>query len=85
MTQQAHEKRPLECARCGCRHFVVVEVLETRGGVRTRRTCRHCGRAARTFERADLKGIPPAPSILARLLGRAPDPDNPAAEDRADR
>lgn len=41
----------LSCARCGCRHFETVETRPTKGGVRRRRSCRHCGRMETTIEK----------------------------------
>lgn len=42
----------IECRRCGCRHFHVVECVPLSNGmVRWRRACRHCGWRLVTLER----------------------------------
>lgn len=54
MTDDAREKRGLECPACGCRHFRVVYTRPASGGrIVRRRECRHCGKRITTFEKSD--------------------------------
>ena len=42
----------LECPKCGCRHFEVIETTQRRpGAILRRRACRHCGHRVTTYER----------------------------------
>lgn len=48
---QKADERGLECPRCGCGHFEVVETRPAPGGrIRRRRECRHCGWRITTLE-----------------------------------
>jgi len=43
----------VECKKCGCRLFNVLQTLHTRRGIRRRRECNHCGHRVSTLERID--------------------------------
>lgn len=46
------EGRGIECPRCGCGHFSVIETRRTYGQrILRRRECRNCGRKIMTIER----------------------------------
>lgn len=50
---QDEDDRPvgIVCPRCECRHFSVVETrAESKGRIRRRRECRHCGHRITTYE-----------------------------------
>ncbi|MGH8192422.1 MAG: hypothetical protein ACREP2_13380 [Rhodanobacteraceae bacterium] len=41
----------LECRRCGCRHFFLIDSRKAaRNRLRQRKECRHCGRRMTVFE-----------------------------------
>ncbi|MGH7143190.1 MAG: hypothetical protein ACREJ2_03555 [Planctomycetota bacterium] len=43
--------QPLECRRCGCKHFFLIDTRPaTRNRRRHRKECRHCGRRVTIFE-----------------------------------
>ena len=44
--------RGLECRKCGCRHFFVLQTRQLSGGrIWRRRECRNCGRRLSTTEK----------------------------------
>ncbi|HUU94488.1 MAG TPA: hypothetical protein VM487_02015 [Phycisphaerae bacterium] len=44
--------RGLECRRCGCRHFHVLQTRQLPGGrIWRRRECRNCGKRISTTEK----------------------------------
>lgn len=45
----------LKCRNCGCRHFLVTSTDPKNGFIKRTRTCRSCGKTARTTERQDPK------------------------------
>jgi len=48
----APDAEGIVCRRCGCGHFRVLYTRPaTRGGIRRRRECRHCGTRVTTIER----------------------------------
>jgi len=57
MNEQLKQKREgaergLECRKCGCRHFRVINTIPLPGGrIKRRRICRHCGKKTVTYER----------------------------------